>query len=80
MIRDFLHMLRYCRPQRRLYVFGILALLVVDLLDTFQPWLVKWAIDHVGAIERGEAPSNLFISILPDAWFAEGAVASGMLK
>jgi len=78
MIRDFVHMLRYCRPQWRLYAFGTLALLVVDVLDTFTPKLIQWAINHVTAVGNGETPTNAFLSLLPDGWFAEGAHVGGM--
>ena len=78
MIRDFFHMLRYCRPQWRLYAFGTLALLVVDVLDTFTPMLVRWTINHLESIAAGETPHNLFVSIMPRDWFGEGALAGGM--
>ncbi|MEN8149578.1 MAG: ABC transporter ATP-binding protein [Planctomycetota bacterium] len=78
MIRDFLHMIRYCRPQWRLYALGSLALLFVDLLDTFQPKFLQWAIDHLVSIGKEETPDNLFLSMLPEGWFGEGAVAGGL--
>jgi len=78
MIRDFIHMLRYCRPQWRLYALGTLVLLVVDVLDTFTPMLVRWTINHLESVGAGETPDNLFLSFLPGDWFAEGALAGGM--
>ena len=58
MLRNFLHLIGYCRPQRRLYLAGIAALLFVDLLDTFTPKITQWGIDHLKNFQDGETPGN----------------------
>lgn len=47
MVRNFLKMLSYARPYWRFYLAGTLALVFVDILDTFTPKLVQWAINHL---------------------------------
>lgn len=47
MLRNFLKMLAYTRPYWRFYLVGTLALVFVDILDTFTPKLVQWAINHL---------------------------------
>ncbi|MBX3461509.1 MAG: ABC transporter ATP-binding protein [Planctomycetes bacterium] len=47
MVRNFLKMVGYAGPYKRLYITGIAALLLVDVLDTFTPKLVQWAINHL---------------------------------
>jgi len=78
MIRGFLHLLRYCRPQWRIYLWGTLCLLLVDGLDIFTPKLIEWAIDHLYAVRDGVAPSNALISALPGDWFSSAAPGRGM--
>ncbi len=40
-------MLSYAKPYRRWYVVGVIALLFVDILDTFTPKMVQWGINHL---------------------------------
>lgn len=75
MIKNFIHMLSYCRPYWRIYVVGTVALLLVDILDVSVPMLVKWGIDHV---RYGSPASGSILSLLPPAWFAPGAFMRGM--
>jgi ATP-binding cassette, subfamily B, multidrug efflux pump len=46
-IRNFIEMLKHAVPYWRWYAFGMVALLVVDVLDTFTPKLVQWGINHL---------------------------------
>ena len=47
MLRKFFKMLSYGRPYWRFYLIGTLALVFVDIFDTFTPKLVQWAINHL---------------------------------
>lgn len=40
-------MLSYAKPYRRIYLMGTLALIFVDIFDTFTPKLVQWAINQL---------------------------------
>jgi ATP-binding cassette, subfamily B, multidrug efflux pump len=77
-LRSIRHMLWYARPYRRLYIAGTVALVFVDLLDTFTPKLTEWTIEHLTSVSSGEAPTDPLIDLLPAAWFAEGAYLQGL--
>ncbi|MCA8944649.1 MAG: ABC transporter ATP-binding protein [Planctomycetes bacterium] len=47
MFRNFIKMLAHARPYWRFYLAGTLALIFVDIFDTFTPKLVQWAINHL---------------------------------
>lgn len=47
MFRNFINMLAHARPYWRFYLAGTLALVFVDIFDTFTPKLVQWAINHL---------------------------------
>ncbi len=78
MIRSFFHLIRYCRPYRRFYIVGTLALILVDLLDTFTPKLTQWVIDHLVAAGEGTRASNPLVDLCPPDWFGPDAAAGGM--
>lgn len=53
-------MLSYARPYWKFYLAGTLALVFVDILDTFTPKLVQWAINHLEyATSKGKSPEEL---------------------
>ncbi len=66
--RNFLHVLSYCRPYRRIYLVGTLALLFVDLLDTFMPKVVQWAIDHVTQAATGRPVGSPLAALGGGMW------------
>lgn len=47
LLRNFFNMLSHARPYWRFYLTGTLALVLVDVMDTFTPKLVQWAINHL---------------------------------
>ncbi|MCA8911883.1 MAG: ABC transporter ATP-binding protein [Planctomycetes bacterium] len=60
MLRKFFQMLSYARPYWRFYLAGTAALIFVDVLDTFTPKLVQWAINHLEyAAGTGKSPEEL---------------------
>ncbi len=78
-IRKLFHLLGYCRPYWRPYLLGTLALVFVDLLDTFTPQVVKWAIDHLMyATSGGQGSASPLQGWLPSSWFGEGSFMGGM--
>lgn len=52
-------MLSYARPYWRFYLIGTLALMFVDILDTFTPKLVQWAINHLQYANSNEPTEQL---------------------
>jgi ATP-binding cassette, subfamily B, multidrug efflux pump len=58
-VRNFLQMLSYARPYWRFYLAGTLALVFVDILDTFTPKLVQWAINHLEYVASDRTPEDL---------------------
>jgi ATP-binding cassette subfamily B multidrug efflux pump len=77
-LRNFRHMLRYARPYAGYYLVGTVALVLVNLLDTFTPKLVQWGIDHLKDVSQGHEVASPLLAVLPDAWFAEGAYLRGV--
>jgi len=60
LLRKFFQMLSYARPYWRFYLAGTAALIFVDVLDTFTPKLVQWAINHLEyAAGTGKSPEEL---------------------
>ncbi|MCC7510120.1 MAG: ABC transporter ATP-binding protein [Planctomycetes bacterium] len=79
MIRRLFHLLSYCKPYWRLYLAGTLALVMVDVLDTFTPQLVKWTIDHLMfATGGGVSAGSPLQGWLPSAWVGDGSFMGGM--
>ncbi|MBX3475830.1 MAG: ABC transporter ATP-binding protein [Planctomycetes bacterium] len=79
LIRRLFHLLSYCKPHWRTYLMGTLALCFVDLLDTFTPQVVKWAIDHLMfATGGGVSAGSPLQSWLPSRWFGADAFMGGM--
>ena len=58
-VRNFLKMLSYAKPYWRYYLWGTLALVLVDVLDTFTPKLVQWAINHLEYLTGDRSAENL---------------------
>ncbi len=54
---DFFKTLRYCKPYRSLYFWGVIALLFVDLLDVAAPKLIKWAVAAARGAQLEAFPS-----------------------
>lgn len=80
-VRNMLHMLSYCRPYWRWYLVGTLALIFVDVFDTFTPKLVQWAIDHMELMTTGgdpEALGNPLRTLLADSLMAGDAYLGGI--
>ncbi len=81
MIRKLFNLLQYTKPYWRWYLLGTLALVFVDLLDTFTPQIVRWTIDHLmyrtnsgdSAVYDSPLPS-----MLPSSWFGADAFMGGM--
>lgn len=61
-----------------MYLVGTVALVFVDLFDTFTPKLTQWAIDHLAAVLDGRVPANPLVNLFPASWFGEGATIGGM--
>jgi ATP-binding cassette subfamily B multidrug efflux pump len=78
LIRGFLRLIRYCYPYRRIYIVGTVALVFVDLLDTFTPKLTQWVIDHLAAVLDGKSPVNPLVELLPAGWFTADALVGGV--
>jgi ABC-type multidrug transport system fused ATPase/permease subunit len=69
------------RPYRRFYLAGAVALLGVNLLDTFSPQIVRWAIDHL--VQAAAAPDDSVAGspltrVLPADWFGPESFMGGM--
>jgi ATP-binding cassette subfamily B protein len=54
----------YFRKYRRYYLFGILALVTVDLLEAVPPLLIKNAIDALGDLSQPEKLRALFLRLV----------------
>lgn len=70
--------LRLCKQYWRPYALGTLALLLVDILDTFTPKVVQWAIDHLFAYSKGTVFDDPIARAVPQTWFAPGGFMAGM--
>ena len=51
-------MMGYTRPYWKFYLVGTLALIFVDILDTFTPKLVQWAINHIEYLTSARTPED----------------------
>ncbi|MBZ0137178.1 MAG: ABC transporter ATP-binding protein/permease [Planctomycetes bacterium] len=58
MLRKFLKMLSFARPYWRFYLTGTAALVLVDIMDTFTPKLVQWAINHIEYLTSERTPQD----------------------